>query len=226
MDAGDVESVPTTKKLDLINHPYSKDPKYKECILQISNKYDKYRECLRDGNCLYMAYAIALADLAKEKKDAVIRLIIEGMEEKNKGFIEFGIEELGYLEFYETYIEALVDIVNGKIEIEDVPINIWYSAVVYFRLIVSTEIRQHPDEYTPFIEYMDVGSYCQKNVDPLYKEAGYVEICALGKALPICIDIVTLQENTFNSSIYGESLYSVSILYTHNHFEPIYKIAF
>ncbi|ADM11507.2 putative cysteine protease [Encephalitozoon intestinalis ATCC 50506] len=211
----------TSAKKNLIEHKYFHDPLYTARIQRIMESYTMFRECIRDGNCLYISYAVALADLLAAEKDVLLRTLIDAFDKTNEALCLYNIDELGYKGFYDSFVEILVDIANGTKKIEDVPLYSLYDCVAYLRLIVSTEIKSNPDKYQPYIPEMDVGKYCTRFVDPFYQQAGCVEICALSGSIPVRIHVVDITKD--NEDVYGDHPHEISIFYTHGHFEPIYQ---
>lgn len=213
----------TTAKKDLMTHECSRDPRYKSEFQSITKIYSSFRRCIRDGNCLYTSYAIGLADLVGSGGDALFRRLVDVFRDINSRFHAYGVEELGYSGFHESFVSILGDAAAGSRRPEDIPLYSWYDCVAYLRLVVSCEIKSNPERYQPHIPDMDVSRYCTMFVDPFYKEAGYVEICALSNSIPVSICIVDLHRSTNNVDVYGDHPAELSIFYTHNHFEPIYR---
>lgn len=223
MFEGEVESTTSIKK-DLKEHKYSKDPAYCSEMQDIMKSYGKYRECIRDGNCLYTSYAIALTDLLSIEGTPLLDKIVDVFERINLMLQKRNIDELGYVGFYESFVSILSDAVRKQQNIESIPLYSWYDCVAYLRLVTSCEIRSNPDKYQPHIADMDVDKYCTLFVDPFYKEAGYVEICALSNSIPVNIHVVDPNRSKHSIDSYGDHPVGLSILYTHNHFEPIYDV--
>lgn len=213
---------PTSAKKSLADHSYCSDQAYHNRIKGIMKSYAMFRECIRDGNCLYISYAVALGDLvALEKKD-LLESLETAFNKTNARLRLHNVDELGYTGFHESFVDILADIAGGSKRVEEVPLYSWYDCVAYLRLVVSMEIRSNPDRYQPYIPEMDVDKYCSMFVDPFYKEAGCVEICALANSLPIRIQVVDISKD--DEDVYGDHPHKISILYTHSHFEPIYEL--
>ncbi|AFN82990.1 putative cysteine protease [Encephalitozoon romaleae SJ-2008] len=183
--------------------------------------YTEFRECIRDGNCLYISYAVVLADLVTSEGEPLLKTLTSAFAKTNSMLHLYNIDELGYKGFYDSFADILADMVNGTKKIEDVPLYSLYDCVAYLRLVVSTEIKSNPEKYQPYIPEMDVDKYCTRFVDPFYQQAGCVEICALSNSIPIRIHIVDITKE--NEDVYGDHTQHVSIFYTHGHFEPIYQ---
>jgi ubiquitin thioesterase protein OTUB1 len=214
--------IPTSAKKSLTEHEYYKDERYRGAFNKILETHKEYRECLRDGNCLYLSYVIALADLVLTRDEAFLDGLLAGLQGINERLAECKISEASYSQFYETFVEILKLIFSRSETIESISLYLWYECVVYLRLVVSTELKSNQGLYQPYITDMDIGTYCAKFVDAFYKEAGYIELCALSRSIPVSICVVSLTDSTFDLNVYGEAPNQISILYTHNHFEPAY----
>ncbi|KMV66113.1 hypothetical protein M970_050540 [Encephalitozoon cuniculi EcunIII-L] len=211
---------PTSARKSLTEHRYFGDPSYTTRIQRIMESYTVFRECIRDGNCLYVSYAIALADLVALEKAPLLRAVTAAFDKTNSILHLYNIDELGYSGFHDSFIEVLEDMAGGVRRIEDIHLYSLYDCVAYLRLVVSTEIKSNPDKYQPYIPEIDVGAYCTRFVDPFYQQAGCVEICALSNSIPIRIHVVDVTKDS--EDVYGNHPQKISILYTHGHFEPIY----
>lgn len=219
-EASGVESTTSAKK-SLCEHSCFADPAFRADMERIMLSHSRFRECIRDGNCLYTSYAIALGDLVDGRMD-LVEALETAFEDVNAGLQTQGVNELGYSGFHESFVEILRDIASGSARIEDIPLFSWYDCVAYLRLAVSSEMKRNPDMYLPYIPDTDVDRYCAMFVDPFYKDAGCVEICALSNRIPIGIHVVDLGRNG-QTDAYGSQSAFVCIFYTHNHFEPIYE---
>jgi ubiquitin thioesterase protein OTUB1 len=214
--------IPTGARKSLMEHRYYEDRKYRDAFDKILETHKEYRECLRDGNCLYLSYAIALADLVLERDESFLETLVERFQGINERLASCEISKASYEEFYETFVEILRLVSSRSESVERISLYLWYECVVYLRLAVSAELKGNPELYQPYITDMDVKTYCSKFVDAFYKEAGYIELCALGRSIPVSICVISLVDSTFDINVYGDGADQISILYTHNHFEPAY----
>ncbi|KAM0672436.1 hypothetical protein OCOL_000656 [Ordospora colligata] len=110
---------------------------------------------------------------------------------------------------------------DGTLIVEDIPLYTWYDCVAYLRLVVSTELKCNSDMYQLYIPDMGVDEYCSIHVNPFFKHAGCIEICALSNSMPIAIKIVDVGKDVIDT--YADHNQSISILYAHSHFEPLYE---
>ncbi|KAG5859672.1 peptidase C65 otubain [Encephalitozoon hellem] len=212
---------PTSIKKSLTEHKYFDDIAYRFRVERIMESYTMFRECIRDGNCLYISYAIVIADLVALEGDSLLSSLHDAFSRTNSMLHLYNIDELGYKGFYDTFVEILADMSSRTKRIEDIPLYSLYDCVAYLRLVVSTEIKSNPAKYQPYIPEMDVSKYCARFVDPFYQQAGCVEISALSNSIPVRIHVVDVTKDS--EDVYGDHPQGVSIFYTHGHFEPIYR---
>jgi hypothetical protein len=80
------------------------------------------------------------------------------------------------------------------------------------------------DKYSPFIADEPILDYCKKKVEPFYISTGHLEIDATTHVLGIGMKIASVEgtaENYLN--LFGDQTFCVNILYTPNHFQPLYE---
>ncbi|KAH9412299.1 hypothetical protein HK407_01g01940 [Ordospora pajunii] len=210
----------TSIKKSLSLHRCFTDPETCARMQRIMHTHNQFRECIRDGNCLYISYAVALADLVCAENQ-LFGTLVSVFDRINSRFTACGIEQLGFSGFHETFVEVLKDVMDGTVKVEDVPLYTWYDCVAYLRLVVSAELKSNSDVYQLYIPDMGVDQYCSTHVDPFFKHAGCIEICALSNSIPIAIKIVDVGKDGIDT--YADHRESISILYAHSHFEPVYE---
>lgn len=195
-------------ELSIASHPLASDPKIGRSLERLPFK--NYRECKRDGNCFYYCIALLIFPLLREPE----------FRAKFFSFVD-SFEQAGFSSVvYESYMESIEDIVASK-SIEDLSQDDMNLFVGYLRLIVSTHLRTNEKEYQEFLG-CEVGAYARRKIEAMGQRAGYIEIVALSRSLPLKMSIYDVNSGEINEVRLGEG-YPVSILHTPDHFEPIYK---
>ncbi|WUR03503.1 ubiquitin thioesterase OTUB1 [Vairimorpha necatrix] len=195
-------------KLQITNHEF-----YSDKLKSLSS----YREIPRDGNCMYLSISIKILEFFRSKKDQIYKW--ETFTTSLKSYCtKLNIEEFVYIDNLETFS----DLINNNTKIEDIDLYTWYEILYIFRLAISTHMRLNSEEYQPYIVDMSVEKYCKNCIEPLFMEAGYIEIGALVNIMPINVKMYDTTEESNKYRIYGENEEFIEILHTPNHFEPVY----
>lgn len=224
--------------LPLTNHPLTNHKDYKKELENLEEKY--YKECKKDGNCLYSAISLLIIPLIKKNKNFRDKFF-----SFNEIFSKVGISSVVYECYISTIEEELLENVNIENAIKenvkdnnlDNNINNLDSStneltvfVAYLRLVCSSYLKINKEKYQGFID-RDVKSYCEKFIDPMEQKAGEFEISILSEALEIPIKLVTIVNdekkgvNRFDINFgeeYKKEMEEIRILHTPDHFEPIY----
>lgn len=193
--------------LPVSKHPLNANPKYEEAIKSLKEKY--YRECKRDGNCLYSSVALLILPLLRDEE---FRSVFYGF---TKEFEEMDVSSA----VYECYIMSIEEIVEnasvGTLDAEDLTV-----FVAYLRLICSTHAKMNEEKYHSFVD-ADLKRYCAEYIDPMDQRAGSFEAAILADALKLRITIISVAEDKNFHTSFGEGQ-EVKVLHTPDHFEPLY----
>ena len=86
--------------------------------------------------------------------------------------------------FFSSTIHTLLNEENGTSD----------YCVWYLRVITSTYLKSDPDRFVHFIDdptcsYVDIDTYCQKEIDPMGKECTMIGVLALAEAFQVNTEI-------------------------------------
>ena len=60
------------------------------------------------------------------------------------------------------------------------------------RVMTAAQMKSNPDQYLPFVmaeNYHDVASFCSREVEPMGKECGMVQVAALAECMKVKVVI-------------------------------------
>lgn len=193
--------------IPISEHPLQTDQKYSESMKKVEESF--YRECEKDGNCLYNAISLQIFPMLKV--DEFKRHFFSF----SKSFDQIDISSI----VYETYVENIEETTQTQ-QIEDLNT---LNLIGYLRLICSTYAILNSSKYEAFIdqENKSMKEYCNKNIDPMYQRGGDLEISVLAEALKLKITVISVLENECMKVSFGEGK-EIKILHTPDHFEPLY----
>ncbi|KAF7682759.1 Ubiquitin thioesterase otubain-like [Astathelohania contejeani] len=207
----------------LENHKLRSQTNFNDTFTEILKHYSHFRECTRDGNCFYSSALFKFLELVPSLQHKTFDEILEKLQFYNKKIVESGIEEYSFKDFYDAMLANIHASRRKNFDLNDIDDFSFSSMIAYSKLLIATEMRINPEKYKPFILDYSVEEYCKKNVDPFYVEAGHLEIDALVNVLNIGIEVISVENSQYLLQ-FGRKDISISLLYTPNHFEPIYKI--
>ena len=110
------------------------------------------------------------------------------------------------------------------------------------RVMTAAQMKSNPDEYLPFVmaeNYHDVASFCSREVEPMAKECGMVQVAALAKCMGVKVIIEYMDgrmvegEEKLVNHVFGEDengsavadkdeRMSISLLYRPGHYDILY----
>lgn len=199
----------TNKILPIEEHCLYQDEQYRHLFKTLVGK--QFRNCTRDGNCLYRTLAILLFPNLKYK-------------DFKRRFFSFKdkFEKAEFSEtVYEWYVESLEELIETDKKIEELTEDEELLFIAYLRMICSAEAQTENDKYKNFIE-QDIKEYCKSKIDPMEQRAGDFEISILASALDIEITVISVTGQEIQEVKYGESEIKLQILHSPDHFEPLY----
>ncbi|ELA42230.1 uncharacterized protein VICG_00629 [Vittaforma corneae ATCC 50505] len=193
--------------LPVSKHPLSANPKYGKAVESLKEKH--YRECNRDGNCLYSSVTLLIFPLLRDER---AKSMFYGF---TKEFEEMDVPSV----VYECYITSIEEIIE-KISVDDLDSEDLTVFTAYLRLICSTHAKMNEKKYQSFIQ-MDLKQYCAEHIDPMDQRAGSFELAVLADALQLKITVISIADDEKFQTSFGEGP-EVKILHTPDHFEPLY----
>jgi len=107
------------------------------------------------------------------------------------------------------------------------------------RVMTAAQMKSNPDEYLPFVmaeNYHDVASFCSREVEPMAKECGMVQVAALAKCMGVKVIIEYMDgrmaegEEKLVNHVFGneengsakDERMSITLLYRPGHYDILY----
>ena len=111
------------------------------------------------------------------------------------------------------------------------------------RVMTAAQMKSNPDQYLPFVmseNYHDVPSFCSREVEPMGKECGMVQVAALAECMKVKVIIEYMDgrmadgEDKLVHHVFGEGLdrsssgadtgdqTSITLLYRPGHYDILY----
>lgn len=193
----------------------------------LNEKYTSWRSIRGDGNCYYRAFLYAVCEqLLRGSSD---NDLYKNELKRLQGYVQGSIDEVakfGYDRFtIETFHEELVDLftfvgssssssnseaakaLHTKLTEENSTSD---YCTWYLRVITSAYLKSDADRFVHFLDdpnYFDVETFCSREVDPMGKECGMVQVLALAEAMGVrvCIEYLDGRELTTVNSKVGDT---------------------
>ncbi|KAI5993770.1 cysteine proteinase [Pisolithus orientalis] len=174
-----------------------------------------------DGDCFYRSLAFAYIEqlIRAEEPELAVVTALSGLEsQKEKLMKDAGFQEIVYDLPYGVFTDLIKRIISqsgdlltsaGLLETfqDSEGTQTPQYIVMYLRLLTSAQIRTAPEEFEGFIMHPDTGmkmtvtEFCLHCVDPMGKEADYVQIAALSRALQVRIQIAYLDGRSSDGKV-------------------------
>jgi len=175
-----------------------------------SQGYASVRRARGDGDCFYRSLAFAFIEypLNSPQKDVAVARAMLLLESTIPMLEKAGFQRLVFEDFYEVLLSLIQQIVipepGGTTLTPETLLEAFQSSevsnsvVVYLRLVASAQIRNDPEEYSPFLFHPEIGEpmgtreFCEHFVEAVGKEADHVQMTALTRALKLNLNVAYL----------------------------------
>lgn len=228
----------------------------------LATQYKSYRAVRGDGNCYYRAFLFALVEQVCKKSTTAdeLKRISEYVGRSIEDVIKCGYDRFTIDMFHEEMVELLSAVAKEKEQQENTTASSISSTmygrlneenatsdycVWYLRVITSSYLKSDPGRFVHFLEdpsYIDIATYCDKEIDPMGKECSMVGVLALAEAFRINVDIEymdgrpldgtsntkKLVKHSFGGNHDGKpcddnSTLRITLLYRPGHYDILYK---
>ena len=206
-----------TDWIDIKVHPFRNSLKF-ETILR---NFTHYRSTERDGNCFYSSFLSQLLEHVKFINKNEYTAFCDILEGSNKIYEQMEGDRTVYKEFYNTFIARCQECRGSDLVVDRVSKMDLLGMITYLKILIRVELMSKKDHYHPFLVETSIDEYCQKRIDPLFKDTEHLEIQALANLLKTNIKVLSVTEYTVETNDFGDFDSTLTILHTINHFEPI-----
>ncbi|KAL9188861.1 hypothetical protein ACHAXT_011351 [Thalassiosira profunda] len=229
----------------------------------LSKKYASLRKIRGDGNCYYRAFLYSLCEqLLRQLIVGGDRAEFERIKGVVGGSLKwvcnYGYDEHTIDMFHEELVE-LFDFIEGaakKPEDGDADSGDLLENALqqlhtrlneenacsdyctwFLRVMSAAQMKSQPDHYLPFVmaeDYMDVPSYCSREVEPMGRECSMVGVSALAECLGVRVVIEYVdgrmgENEKVVNHVFGEGdggdkgeRLTVTLLYRPGHYDILY----
>lgn len=203
---------------------YEEGSNFDKEVLYLADSYVSIRRVRGDGNCYYRAFLYSLCETTEEL-ERIVKVVNESMDH---------VEKCGYDRYtVETFWEELLDFLKSlpkdfHAELNQENAVSDYSSW-YMRLLTAVHLKSDPDRFVHFLEgdYFDIATFCQREVEPMGKECGMVQVLALAEYMGVKVDIEYLDgrdaKTTKHSFGSEDSKTTLTLLYRPGHYDILYK---
>lgn len=203
--------------IDIKYHPIFSLIKLEKTLQDFSH----YRSTERDGNCFYSSFLSQLFDYLKVISKSEYMDFCKILDESNKAYEDIEEDKTVYRDFYDVFVSHAEMCRSSGMSIEKALKMDILGMITYLKILIKVELMSKKDYYHPFLVETCVDEYCQKRVDPLFRDTEHLEIQAISNALKIKIKIFSVTEHNSEVNEFGDPGYCLNILHTTNHFEAI-----
>eukprot|EP00536_Pseudo-nitzschia_multiseries_P007914 jgi/Psemu1/196680/e_gw1.191.20.1 len=219
----------------------------------LETQYTNYRAVRGDGNCYYRAFLFALVEnlckleTNRNELERIRKYVHQSIEEVVKSGYDRSTIEMFHDEIVDL-LDAVTDekekgsssmssSLHKKLNEENATSD---YCVWYLRVITSVYLKSDPNRFIHFLDdpsYVDVATYCSREIEPMGKECSMVGVLALAEAFQICVAIEYLDGRPFDEKsrkltrhYFGDKKDGISdlkptitLLYRPGHYDILYK---
>lgn len=175
----------------------------------LETHYTTYRAVRGDGNCYYRAYLFALVEnlCKKDTRMDELKCIRDYVDQSIEEVVKFGYDRFTIDMFHEEMVDLLAAVAEEKEREGSSSSSSIFSSlydklneenatsdycVWYLRVITSIYLKSDPNRFLHFLDdpsYIDVATYCAKEIEPMGRECSMVGVLALAEAFKIRVEI-------------------------------------
>ena len=179
----------------------------------LAKKYTNLRRIRGDGNCYYRAFLYSLCEgllkqrMTNDTNDKEFQRIKQLISKSLSWVCSLGYEESTIEMFYEELVELFDFIENQKDKPEQAFASLHEKlneenstsdyCTWYLRVLTAAQMKSNPDRYLPFLlaeessggGMMDIPTFCSREVEPMNRECGMVQVAALAECFGIRVNI-------------------------------------
>ncbi|KAE9414624.1 hypothetical protein Angca_007794 [Angiostrongylus cantonensis] len=196
--------------------------------------YSDIRIIRRDGNCFYRAVLVAQIELMLKDPDECTRFekVCKCWQDR---LIKLGYPDFTTTDFCEVFYKWMGPIwsrqVGSKSIFQDLnDDNEANYLIIFLRLITAGYLKEHSEEYAPFIEDISLSDYCASEIESMWKDADHLAVTGLVNAIGQSIRVQYMDQNAApNGGLYYDfppdqkEVPRITLLYRPGHYDLIYR---
>ncbi|XGW01724.1 hypothetical protein V3C99_014107 [Haemonchus contortus] len=196
--------------------------------------YSDIRLIRRDGNCFYRAVLVAQIELMLNDREECARFerICRGWQER---LIKLGYPDFTTTDFCEVFYKWMTPIWTHQADRKKVfeDLNDDGEAnylIIFLRLITAGFLKEHSEEYAPFIEDSSLSDYCTTEIESMWKDADHLAVTGLVNAIDQSIRVQYMDQNAApNGGLYYDfppdrtETPRITLLYRPGHYDLVYR---
>ncbi|CAI2354119.1 unnamed protein product [Caenorhabditis sp. 36 PRJEB53466] len=226
------EKVPMAELVNFYNAETS--PTFLQKASELAEVYSEIRRIRGDGNCFYRAVLVGVIEILLKDRERLARFL-ESSRDWIQRLVRLGFPDWTCTDFCDYFVEFLNDILTEKLDECSIfeKLNDDNSAnylLMFFRLITSGYLKEHTDEYEPFIANgQSMAQYCEGEIEAMWREADHLSIIGLVKALDLLVRIEYMDRNAAPNGGFRYDIPSdtpivpeITLLYRPGHYDLIY----
>ena len=227
----------------------------------LATQYKSFRAVRGDGNCYYRAFLFALVeDLSKTTTSTIeFNRISQYVGASIEDVIKCGYDRFTIDMFHEEMVDLLSSVAKereqqGTASQSSISKSLYDRlneengtsdyCVWFLRVITAAYLKSDPSRFIHFLDdpsYIDVATYCSKEIEPMGKECSMVGVLALAEAFGINVHIEYMDGRPLDGTSAGtkrlvkhsfglthdgdpsDSTLSITLLYRPGHYDILYK---
>lgn len=163
--------------------------------------YKAIRYARRDGNCFYRCVSFRLFELMLGDAAYAQFCLLRVQSVEKSMLAQFGEYSTDFSDVVKNVIEGIL---SGSISSVDDIYRVVLSEeasylMVFFRYAVSVYLREHRDDFLPFVmglDYPSVEDYCSAEVEPVDHESDNVQLVGFAKLFHVVMNVEALDRTT------------------------------
>ena len=240
-EANQVPLVGQKEPLEILIATYEPESPFQQKLRQLqTNGYSRFRRCRGDGNCFYRAFSFLFIEYLIRNPVEISRYMAV-IRDNHTLMLSIGFDEFAFVDFEQELVSLLQEIADAAkdkevhesnasqalLHLESSMNDLMRSnaIVVYMRLLTSTYLRLHADEYVPFLDFaQSIESFCNSQVEAMDKEADEMHITALTSILGVGASVAYLNAagSNVNFHSFGQAEPRLTFLYRPGHYDVLY----
>ncbi|CAD6186693.1 unnamed protein product [Caenorhabditis auriculariae] len=163
-------------------------PEFRKKAEELAVVYSDVRQIRGDGNCFYRAVLVGVTELILKDHEEARRFltVCEGWVDR---LLKLGFPDWTTTDFCDYFVSWVKSIINKELKPDQVipGLNEDHHCnylIIFLRLISSGYLKEHTEEYEPFIDNgQSLSDYCCSEIEAMWKDVDHLGITGLVSAL-------------------------------------------
>ncbi|CAG0919775.1 unnamed protein product [Notodromas monacha] len=189
---------------DDVRSEYPPDSPFVTKLNQLEDRYKGMRSIRRDGNCFLRSFAFGYFEYCLTHQEEFEKFKKFALNSKTD-LVAQGLPGFAVDDTYDN-VAGVFESMDAKISLDDLSKRFNDQAtsdylVSYLRMVISGHLQKEATFYEPFLIDQSIKEFCQREVEPMFKDCDHIHVTALANAtdVPIRVEYLDREQDSVST---------------------------